>query len=85
MYVQAPTIYRGDAGLYEEGEEGDERLRANLPKTLEALRIVHGTAVSCEDFSQDLKLTFHVFHKEIWDEKAHPDRVVFCAAGGIAT
>jgi hypothetical protein len=84
LCVNEPSIECGGRGMYEEGDDCDEGLRVNLPKTFETLQIGQGSTLSVEDFSQDLEFTFRVFHKDDFDEKETPDGFVVCATGGMA-
>lgn len=64
----APSLLVGHSGLYEEGEDADESLAANLPLLLSACPaggVVDGTVVTIQDFTQDLEVQLVVQHVDV--------------------
>ena len=51
-----PSIMHGSTFLYEEGDGADEDLVSNLAKTLIQCKIVDGSQLVIEDFSQNLEV-----------------------------
>lgn len=79
--VNEPSVSIGPSTIYEEGEDSEESLRSNLPKTLSDLPaggIIDGVQISIEDFSQDFTCSIAVFHSDsdIFDEKETPEQFV---------
>lgn len=70
---ETPSIMMTDSGncIWEEGDEADAEVFAvNGPKYLTDLPdggIAHGTAITVEDFSQDLEVEISVAHVETWE------------------
>ncbi|RLO08711.1 hypothetical protein DYB28_000785, partial [Aphanomyces astaci] len=67
MGVHEPTISMGSHTIYEEGDDAEESLAANLTKKLPDLPgggVGHGAAVIVEDFSQDFTCSISIHHVE---------------------
>lgn len=72
-----PTISVGASGLYEEGEDADEDLAANLVLMLNQCPgggVQDGTLLTVEDLSQDLEVRILVEHRDRadFDEEKEP-------------
>jgi ubiquitin-like 1-activating enzyme E1 B len=66
--LNEPSITVGSSGIYEEGDDADEDLEANLPTVLCKLPgggISNGSVVDVNDFSQDLDLKLSIVHKSV--------------------
>ena len=65
LCLHEPTIEGPAGGLLETGQGADEDLLINLPKTLADLGIEGGgTAMTIEDFSQEMEVVLHVYHRD---------------------
>lgn len=68
-----PTLIVDNDILFESGEDVEEDFVDQLPKSLNAIRIIDNTVLQVEDFSQDISIQIAVEHKER-DFFENPDR-----------
>lgn len=76
--IVEPNVMMGDNVLYEEGEDADEALAANLDRTLADLpgggcSAEHGGSMMVDDFMQDFSVKLNIFHRDHWDEEKFPE------------
>ncbi|KAF0716775.1 Aste57867_2671 [Aphanomyces stellatus] len=73
--MNEPTISIGANTIYEEGDDAEESLRANLPKKLIDLPgggLIDGSIITVEDFSQDFTCSLRMKHLDpIGDNEIH--------------
>eukprot|EP00937_MAST-01D_sp_MAST-1D-sp2_P003580 g3580.t1 len=62
--LEAPCVAVGDRQVLEMGDDAEEALRVNLPKTLAELGVGNATEVSVDDFSQEVEVSLLVYHRE---------------------
>jgi ubiquitin-like 1-activating enzyme E1 B len=69
----APSVTAGNNLLYEEGEDADEDLQANLPLMLSQCPgggVHHGSLLQIADYTQDLEMQLAIEHRDLVEIEA---------------